>query len=46
MTHDPQMASFCSRILLLKDGMILDELVKKDGRKEFYQEILERMGEL
>lgn len=46
VTHDPQMASFCSRILLLKDGMILDELVKKDGRKEFYQEILERMGEL
>ena len=46
VTHGPQMASFCSRILLLKDGMILDELVKKDGRKEFYQEILERMGEL
>ena len=46
VTHDPQMASFCSRILLLKDGIILDKLVKKDGRKEFYQEILERMGEL
>lgn len=46
VTHDPQMASFCSRILLLKDGVILDELVKKDGRKEFYREILGRMGEL
>lgn len=46
VTHDPQMASHCSRIILLKDGNILDTL-KKDGQTEaFYQEILGRMGEL
>ncbi len=46
VTHDPQMASYCSRILLLKDGAVLDELEKNKGREAFYQEIVGRMGEL
>ncbi len=46
VTHDPQMASCCSRILLLKDGAVLDELEKNKGREAFYQEIVGRMGEL
>lgn len=46
VTHDPQMASYCSRILLLKDGVILDELEKDKGREAFYQKIVGRMGEL
>lgn len=46
VTHDPQIASYCSRILLLKDGLILDELKAKDSREEFYQEILGRMADL
>lgn len=46
VTHDPQMASFGSRILMLKDGRILDEMVRKGKREEFYQEILGRMEEL
>lgn len=46
VTHDPQMASHCTRIILLKDGRILDVL-KRDGEKEeFYQEILGRMSDL
>lgn len=46
VTHDPWMASFCGRVLLLKDGNILDE-VKCNGRRgKFYQEILSRMTEL
>lgn len=32
VTHDPQMASHCTRIILLKDGKILDVL-KRDGEK-------------
>ncbi len=46
VTHDPQMASFGSRILMLKDGRILDEMVRKGKWEEFYQEILGRMEEL
>ena len=30
VTHDPQMASHCGRIILLKDGQILD-MLEKDG---------------
>lgn len=46
VTHDPQMASFCDRIILLKDGVILDELRRGGEKEEFYREILGRMADL
>lgn len=46
VTHNPQMASYCSRILMLKDGAVKYELKNPGDRKEFYYEILERMEEL
>lgn len=46
VTHDPQMASHCKKIILLKDGVILDTLRRKDRREHFYQEIIERMVDL
>lgn len=46
VTHDPQMASNCGRVLLLKDGMLLDELKKTKGAETFYHEIVGRMAEL
>ena len=46
VTHDPQMASYCSRIILLKDGVILDNLNHGDSHEGFYQEIIGRMAEL
>lgn len=46
VTHDPQMASYCSRIILLKDGEILDNLCNNGRREEFYQTILKRMVDL
>lgn len=46
VTHDPQMASYCSRIILLKDGVILDNLNHGDSNEEFYQEIIGRMADL
>ena len=46
VTHDPQVASRCKRILFLKDGVILDDLRKKGSTEEFYGEILERMKDL
>ena len=46
VTHDPQMASHCTRIILLKDGKILDVLKREGEKEEFYQEVLGRMADL
>ena len=46
VTHDPQMASYCDRIILIKDGKILEELKKGSNRETFYQTILSKMAEL
>lgn len=45
VTHDPFSASFCKRILFIKDGRIGDEIESGDKvRNNFYQEILEKLG--
>lgn len=46
VTHDPQVASHCTRIILLKDGVILEELQRESGTEKFYQQILSKMSEL
>ena len=46
VTHDPQMASHCKKIILLKDGVILDTLKRTDSREKFYQEIIGKMADL
>ena len=46
VTHDPQMASHYGRIILLKDGQILDMLEKDGDTEGFYQEILKKMADL
>lgn len=43
VTHDPQMASHCSRILFLKDGQVLEDLRKTGTTEMFYKQILEHM---
>ena len=41
VTHDSVAASFCSRVLFLKDGQIYSELYKGEkDRKQFYHEIM------
>lgn len=41
VTHDAVAASFCSRVLFLKDGAIYTELYKGDKtRQQFFQQIL------
>ncbi|WP_260150182.1 ABC transporter ATP-binding protein [Lentilactobacillus hilgardii] len=45
VTHDPFSASFCKRILFIKDGKIGDEIQAGNrDRTQFYQEILEKLG--
>ncbi len=40
VTHDPFAASFCERILFIKDGRIFNQLYKGENRQTFFQEIL------
>ena len=46
VTHDPQVASNCKRIIFLKDGVIFEELRRKETKEKFYHEILEHMVDL
>jgi len=42
VTHDAFAASYCDRILFIKDGKLFSELVKGDNsRKEFFNKIIE-----
>lgn len=42
VTHDALSASYCSRILFIKDGRIFNEVYRgAKSRKEFYEEIIE-----
>ena len=41
VTHDPVAASYCHRILFIKDGEIYNEIYKGDNRAKFYQEIID-----
>ncbi|GMQ59601.1 ABC transporter ATP-binding protein [Vallitalea sediminicola] len=42
VTHDAFAASYCNRILFIKDGKLFNELIKgKDTRKEFFDRIIE-----
>ena len=41
VTHDPLAASYCSRILFIKDGSIYNEIYKGSSRAQFYQEIMD-----
>lgn len=46
VTHDPQMASYCTRVIVLKDGMILKDLRKNEIRENFYTRIVDEMQNL
>ena len=42
VTHDAFTASYCKRILFIKDGKIFNEIIRgKDIRKEFFDRIME-----
>jgi putative ABC transport system ATP-binding protein len=41
VTHDAFAASYCKRIIFIKDGLLFTELVRGGSRKEFFQKILD-----
>lgn len=47
VTHDPYSASYCRRILFIKDGVIYQEVKREDQtREDFYRQILGILGNL
>ncbi|TSB45270.1 ABC transporter ATP-binding protein [Alkalicoccobacillus porphyridii] len=41
VTHDAVVASYCDRILFIKDGKLFNEIYKGDNRESFYQNIVQ-----
>jgi len=41
VTHDPFTASYCNRILFIRDGVFFAEVVKKGSRQEFFEKIID-----
>ncbi|MGL4731994.1 MAG: ABC transporter ATP-binding protein [Clostridium sp.] len=49
VTHDPNAASYCSRILFIQDGMVFHELRKRvleESQEAFYERIISVMAQL
>lgn len=46
VTHDAFAASFCQRILFIKDGTLFMEIVSSGNRKEFFDKILKVLSSL
>ena len=46
VTHDSYAASFCDRVVVLKDGAIHTELSRTGNRREFMDELLDVLREL
>ncbi|MCX7569406.1 ABC transporter ATP-binding protein [Tumebacillus sp. DT12] len=44
VTHDAQAASYCHRVLFLKDGQLINEIHRGASRQTFFQEILNMLS--
>lgn len=46
VTHDSFSASYCDRVIVMKDGSVFTELVRKGNRKAFLEELLDVLRQL
>lgn len=46
VTHDPFAASYCERIIFIKDGRLFTEIRRGDNRQTFFQQILDVLSVL
>ncbi len=46
VTHDPVAASYCDRIIFIKDGQLFNEVNCKDDRPLFYKKIMDSLSML
>ncbi|GCF92890.1 ABC transporter ATP-binding protein [Enterococcus florum] len=41
VTHDPYTASYCNRVLFIKDGRFYAEIVRRSSRKVFFEKVID-----
>jgi putative ABC transport system ATP-binding protein len=46
VTHDAFAASYCKKVIFLKDGNIIKEIMKTGSQKEFFDTILDTLAEI
>lgn len=46
VTHDSFAASFCKKIIFIKDGSVIKELIRESSREDFLKEIINSLGNL
>lgn len=46
VTHDPLAASYCRRIVFIKDGQLVDEIHRNNNQKQFYNEVMLKLAEI
>lgn len=44
VTHDPVSASYCSRIIFIKDGRLAAEIHRGESRQAFFQNIIDALS--
>lgn len=44
VTHDPQAASYCDRIVFIRDGQFYSEIQQGENRKAFFQKIIDTLS--
>lgn len=44
VTHDPVAASYCDRVLFIKDGQLYNEMYCGDNRQAFFQKIIDMLA--
>ena len=44
VTHDAFVASYCKRVLIIKDGRLYQEIIKGDNRQAFQQKIVDAIS--
>lgn len=46
VTHEPYTASYCSKVIFIKDGQVYKELSKNKTRDDFYQDIMDVLSKI
>ncbi|WP_046227432.1 ABC transporter ATP-binding protein [Paenibacillus dauci] len=44
VTHDPVAASYCSRVIFIRDGQLYSEIHRGDNRQAFFQKIIDTLS--
>jgi putative ABC transport system ATP-binding protein len=44
VTHDPQAASYCNRVVFIRDGKLYSEIHKGSSRQAFFQKIIDTLS--